>query len=169
MFLSCSSIFPTFSQHFPIMFHKEQNRNCPKRTRGPSRPGIHREHHGGNGCTGQQQCHWLPPLWVNFITTSRRSPEPWKWWLGYVRIREIIPFYGNYSGEWNIISFAQTIVETWENIRETSSSKCGLWIEYHPTSCGILQLYGMIETTSFGKCSHTFACFCRCYMGILRE
>ena len=84
---------PPFSHHVP-------QRTLETAQKGPgfSRPGIHREHHGGNGCTGQQQCHWLPPLWVNFITTSRRSPEPWKWWFGYVRIREIIPFYGNYSG-----------------------------------------------------------------------
>jgi hypothetical protein len=32
--------------------------------------------------------------WVNFITTSRRSPEAWKSWL----IKGIIPKWPNYSG-----------------------------------------------------------------------
>ena len=127
------------------MSHKEQNRNCPKRTsQGPSRPGIHREHHGGNGCTGQQQCHWLPPLWVNFITTSRRSPEPWKWWLGFgisspfmgtIQVSEILfhlprPLWnlGKYAG--NIIQHVRTMNGV-SSLHHVGYYSCMGWSKQH--------------------------------------
>jgi hypothetical protein len=42
-------------------------------------------------------------IWVNFITTSRRSPQPW---FIMVYLREIIPFYGLFfSGERHIVIY----------------------------------------------------------------
>ena len=95
-FPSCSNIFPTFSHHFPIMSHKEQNRNCPKRT--SQEPFSARN---SSRTSRGKWLHWpttaslaatIVGKFHHDLTSFSRTLEM------MVRIREIIPFYGNYSG-----------------------------------------------------------------------